>query len=78
MKLNGFNLIGVLLMIMLFSCSSPTNSNPKVAGHEVKRGGVYHKTGLTNPTANCLECHGNDLRGGTSEVSCYDCHGKKW
>ncbi len=29
-----------------------------------------------NPTAieNCKKCHGSDLSGGTSEVSCYGCH----
>ena len=78
MKQYGFKLISILLLITLYSCSSPTNSNPKVSGHSVKKSGVYHKTGLSNPTTNCVECHGDDLRGGTSGVSCYSCHGKKW
>lgn len=25
-------------------------------------------------TGNCKKCHGTDLRGGTSGVSCYSCH----
>jgi len=78
MKLVGFKLIGLSLILILFNCSSPTNSNPKVSSHDVKKSGVYHKTGLTDPMTNCVECHGNDLRGGSANVSCYSCHGKKW
>ena len=78
MKLVRFRLIGLLFIVVLFKCSSPTNSNPDVSGHDVKKGGVYHKSGLKDPTTNCLECHGDDLRGGSSNVSCYSCHGKKW
>ena len=29
--------------------------------------------GKDNPSR-CRDCHGNDYRGGTSEVSCYQCH----
>ena len=78
MKLVGFKIIGLLLILVLYNCSSPTNSNPKVSGHDVKKGGVYHKTGLKDPTTNCVECHGNELKGGSSGTSCYSCHGKKW
>jgi len=37
-----------------------------------------HKSGLSDPTLNCAACHGADLKGGTSQVSCYECHGVEW
>ena len=62
------------------ACSSPAGNTPaaRPAGHTISRGGTYHKPGLTVPLANCVSCHGADLRGGTAGVSCYKCHGQKW
>ncbi len=34
--------------------------------------------GKKSYSQNCASCHGSDLRGGDSGVSCYECHGKKW
>jgi mono/diheme cytochrome c family protein len=42
------------------------------------KGGTYHKPGLNDPLTNCVACHGADLRGGTTGVSCFKCHGQKW
>ena len=47
------------------------------ADHTDSRGGVMHKTGLTNPTTNCVGCHGAELQGGEGP-SCFSCHGTKW
>lgn len=45
-------------------------------------GKAYHKPGLYDPFANCTECHGQNLRGSTSNgvstPSCYKCHGANW
>ncbi len=72
-----FIAIGILAAtVAAAGCKTPTTeSHP--ADHTVSENGVYHKTGLTNPTVNCVQCHGADLRGG-SGPSCYSCHGQKW
>ena len=68
-----------LLAAALTGCStSTTPSATPPADHTVNKSGVYHKTGLTDPLTNCVSCHGADLKGGTSGVSCYSCHGPKW
>ena len=41
--------------------------------HTENQNGVWHRTGKENPLANCVACHGSDLRGG-SGPSCYTCH----
>jgi len=46
--------------------------------HTIDNSGVYHKPGLHDPMTNCVSCHGDDLRGGSAPVSCYQCHGQKW
>ena len=46
--------------------------------HTLSKDGYLHKTGLDTPLQNCLSCHGADLSGGTSGVSCFECHGTKW
>jgi len=38
-----------------------------------KSHGEYIKSNLA-ALENCKKCHGSDLRGGTSNVSCYGCH----
>ena len=71
-------LILVVTTILIF-CSSPTDSsyNPP-SDHTISKSGHKHKSGLDSPLENCTSCHGADLRGGDSGVSCYECHGKKW
>jgi len=54
-----------------------TGHNPP-ADHTVNKHGCLHKEELKDAATNCIECHGDDLRGGTVGVSCYECHGEKW
>ncbi|HGY57392.1 MAG TPA: hypothetical protein ENK44_16910 [Caldithrix abyssi] len=73
----------LILMIFLAACSEPTESEnyPKYnppSDHTVNEDGVRHKPGLQDPLKNCVSCHGQDLKGGSVGVSCYECHGKKW
>ena len=46
--------------------------------HTINNEGVLHKSGLSDPLSDCIACHGIDLKGGTSQVSCYRCHGREW
>ncbi|MDT8445305.1 MAG: hypothetical protein RRB13_00245 [bacterium] len=47
--------------------------------HTELKGSYYHATGLYTPESSCTECHGSDLKGGsTTEPSCYECHGARW
>lgn len=64
--------------VFMTSCNSPESGKNAPAGHTVNKGGYFHKPGLDNPEENCVSCHGNDLRGGTSGVSCFSCHGEVW
>lgn len=73
------SVIAGLLTLWLAACSSPasdTGNHP--ADHTINKNGTYHKPGLDNPLANCVSCHGADLKGGTVGVSCFQCHGQKW
>ena len=68
--------IVVLLVVFIAltgACNlfSPNSSDNAPEGHTVKKGGSYHRAGLDDPLTNCVQCHGNDLRGGTSGVSCF-------
>ena len=31
-----------------------------------------------DPEANCVACHGADLRGSATAPSCFTCHGQEW
>ena len=71
----------ILVALFLFSCSFPSDNKSKYdppEDHTVSKDGAKHKSGLKDPIENCVSCHGEDLRGGSSGVSCYECHGKKW
>ena len=78
MKTFKHTITTILAVVVLSSCSSTESPTNAPADHTVNKGGFMHKSGLENPEANCVQCHGSDLRGGTSGVSCYQCHGKKW
>jgi hypothetical protein len=70
----------LLLMFALIIGCEKTNDpkyNPP-ADHTISQGGFMHKSGLDQPLSNCTSCHGADLRGGTTGVSCFECHGTKW
>jgi hypothetical protein len=73
-------LLVILLMIAFFSGCEKSNDpryNPP-ADHTVSKDGFMHKSGLAQPLENCTACHGADLKGGTTGVSCFECHGQKW
>jgi hypothetical protein len=55
----------------LSGCESGSGDSP--GSHMIVLGGVSHLDGYTNPLANCTECHGTALRGG-SGPDCYGCH----
>ena len=70
----------IVLMLVLFIGCEKTN-DPKYtppADHTISKDGFMHKRGLNQPLTNCVDCHGADLQGGTTGVSCYECHGKEW
>ena len=72
-------IITLITFISIIACSSSTESNyDPPADHTISKDGHKHKSGLTNPTVNCISCHGSDLRGSDIAPSCYECHGKKW
>ena len=78
---NTYKIFFILFIILLLAsyCSSPTESKyDPPSDHTLSKDGARHKPGLNSPLENCISCHGSDLKGGTSGVSCYECHGKKW
>jgi len=77
-RIPRFIMAGILAAALAAGgCKTATTDTPP-ADHTINKNGHYHKTGLTNPTVNCVQCHGADLRGGSAGVSCYKCHGQKW
>jgi hypothetical protein len=73
-------ILTISLFILIVSCSEDDEYpqyNPP-GDHTISQDGVMHKPGLNDPLSNCITCHGADLRGGTSQVSCFECHGEEW
>jgi len=68
-----------VMIVFFIGCEKTNDSkyNPP-ADHTISQGGYMHKSGLTQPLVNCVSCHGSDLKGGTTGVSCFECHGTKW
>ncbi len=70
-KALGFILCGFIATMA--ACSSPnTNSvlNPETGKHSATWI-VDHRTAFLTNQATCTECHGSDLQGGISGVSCF-------
>lgn len=70
----------LLVFALTYSCTKENNGpdyDPP-ADHTISQDGYMHKNGLNDPLSNCTGCHGNDLKGGTVGVSCFECHGTKW
>lgn len=78
-KISLLLLTTIITLSLLLACESNVESdyNPP-DDHTLSKDGYMHKSGLNNASENCIECHGDDLRGGSAVVSCYECHGKKW
>ena len=71
----------LLLMLIIIMACEKTNDLPDYnppADHTISNDGFMHRSGLNQPLTNCVSCHGSDLKGGTTGVSCYECHGKEW
>lgn len=68
-----------IALCLLLGCGDEDKSkyNPDEA-HSVSKDGARHMPGLQDPLTSCSACHGTDLKGGTSGVSCFECHGEKW
>lgn len=79
---NLYKLFIFVTLFLSYGCSeSSTGNRPDYdppADHTVGKDGFKHKSGLNSPEINCASCHGLDLRGGDTGVSCYECHGEKW
>ena len=77
---NVLFILPIFLFVLTVSCSDddeyPQYDPP--ADHTISQEGVMHKPGLNDPLSNCITCHGADLGGGTSQVSCFECHGEEW
>jgi hypothetical protein len=71
-------IIMLIAVVLSISCKSTESGRNAPGDHTIKKGGIYHKPGLDNPEDNCVSCHGNDLRSGSSGVSCFSCHGEIW
>ena len=69
----------LLMLALIFGCEKANDSkhNPP-SDHTISKDGFMHKSGLEQPLVNCVSCHGSDLKGGTTGVSCFECHGAKW
>ena len=69
----------LLMLALIIGCEKANDSkhNPP-PDHTISKDGFMHKSGLKQPLVNCVSCHGSDLKGGTTGVSCFECHGKKW
>ena len=81
-KIGVFGLVALVAVAPL-GCDEddegPTGPSNAPASHTVSQEGVRHLPGLNDPAANCVACHGADLRGGNNgEPSCFTCHGQKW
>ncbi len=72
-------LLILAVMALFIGCEKTNNSgyNPP-ADHTISQSGYMHKSGLDQPLTNCVSCHGADLKGGSTGVSCFECHGTKW
>ncbi len=68
------------MLFLIISCEKGNNMsdyNPP-ADHTLNKDGILHKSGLNQPIEKCVSCHGTDLKGGSTGVSCFECHGRKW
>lgn len=66
----------IIILSLMLGCQQSDYNPP--ADHTISKDGIMHKSGLNEAEVNCVSCHGDDLRGGSAAVSCYECHNKKW
>lgn len=73
--------VSLVLLVFCFIIGCEKTVNPEYTppvDHTISKEGFMHKSGLEQPLTNCVNCHGSDLKGGTTGVSCFECHGKQW
>jgi len=72
-------LAGTFITAAISCGEAPSEPGNLPDNHTVNKDGARHAPGLENPTTNCVECHGADLRGGAAgQPSCFSCHSKVW
>lgn len=77
LKRVALSILSALFLTIACESNMESDYNPP-NDHSLSKDGIMHKSGLNDPVDNCASCHGEDLRGGSAVVSCYECHGKKW
>jgi len=73
--------VSMILLVLALLIGCEKTNDPKYnppADHTISKDGFMHKNGLDQPLTNCVSCHGSDLKGGATGVSCFECHGTQW
>ncbi len=82
----SFSILGLLVVLSIAGCNRPVDEPPAQKGVSSQvAGNVYphslefrttrvHGEAFSSDRKTCLACHGSDLAGGTSKVSCTQCH----
>jgi hypothetical protein len=70
---HGTDLNGGNSNVSCLSCHTSFPHPPDWSGWETTGHGLYLKT-YNWDTSRCVDCHGQDLTGGSAGVSCYSCH----
>lgn len=73
--------LSMIFIMLAFIIGCEKTDDPKYnppADHTISKDGFMHKIGLEQPLVNCVSCHGADLKGGNTGVSCFECHGQEW
>ncbi|HLD73424.1 MAG TPA: cytochrome c3 family protein [Bdellovibrionota bacterium] len=81
------NISIVLLLFIFIACNKPTKPIPDIIGEgalkiknmsyphsEEFRTTSLHGEAFLNNRESCIQCHGGDFMGGSSNTSCYSCH----
>ena len=80
-KVHTSEMMAILFFALMLIIACEKSNGPKYnppADHTISQDGYMHKSGLAQPLVNCVACHGSDLKGGTTGVSCFECHNQKW
>lgn len=68
----------IIGLLIIFNCSkdkNPVVSSSHPSDWNEKNGENFHGTKVLEAGyLSCKSCHGNDLQGGKSKVSCFECH----
>ncbi len=70
--------VSLFLLVLIWSCTDEITPAPSVthpAGWTELSSTEFHgNKAMAVGYESCVTCHGSDYRGGSSDVSCYDCH----